>query len=480
MTRSSRFLSFAAAALLLISAVLVWKFPLANAFHYELAILSAVLVFGFSAGAGMAAGVPVRPLAWWTSVFALVPLIPAQVEQWAVQPCSQPPGFLFYFLHVVPAAICGSGAGLFSRRWQRVKWRIFLVLLLVAAASSYVLWTLYRDAPVRFHHPLFGMWPGSIYDEQVDVIPPLFWGRLEGLLAGLALWMAGLGRPRAAGMAAMAGFSLFLLAPLTGTRVTHARLRTEFAPVARTQSAAIYFHPQVSTPEQERITGLVDEAMGRILPRLGIETAPQVELFVFPSADERYRYTGARQTTYTKPWLGTAYLEPKSLAGLRGERLLEHELVHLVTAGWGPVLGLPWNIALLEGTAVALVPPAGYRLPALSRVIVENRPQLDLAQFLQFAGFWRESAAAAYPVAGAFVEWLLESRGPGALERLWRLGPGAPPPEGSWTDLAAGFRAYLETVEPVEAEKAAGKVLARRKSVFEKRCPHDLGIAGSE
>ncbi len=475
---------------------------LARAFHFELALASAVIVFAALVADGfLEPELPAGQRTLRLLLVAVIPLVPAQIEQWVRQPCDQGSGFLFYFLYTVPAAVCGAGAALAARRLTQKTWlRLLFVAGVVALPSVWILFTLYADAPVRFHHWIFGMWPGSLYDERVEVTPALYWGRLEGVLYGLLLLLAGsskgtgIYRHRVA-TACLAFVALVLLEPVTGVRVTRAGLRRRLQPVVKLESARLYFDPSVPPDVRDKVSATVGDALAAILAKLGLDRTQPVELFVFGDTEARYRATGARFTTFTKPWQGAAYLEPDALVSERGRSLLQHELTHLVTAQWGPVLGLPWNISLLEGTAVAVaqqpapVPSpdtpsaspsaassAGYRLAGLSRVVLDKKPDLDLERFLRRLGFWAESPASAYPLAGAFGEFVLETHGPGVLKNLWQLGPSDEPAGSSWKTLATEFRAYLETIEPTDDEKAAGTRIARQKSIFEKRCPHDVQV----
>lgn len=462
---------------LAVASMAVAGITLVRAFHFELALVASIIIFFAASGAAGLCSAPVSM--WQFLVILLVPLLPAQAEQWIHQPCDQESGFLFYFLYTIPALVCGAGAGRIAKRTGGRRGALFFIAS-VLLPSVWVLWTLYHDIPVRFHHWIFGMWPGSLYDEQVTLTTALWWGRLEGLLFGAALWLlSDSGHRRLTAASVSAVFVLLVvLEAYTGVRVPAGMLQARFSPAVELQGARIYFAPDVPGESRGKITARASDALQSVGEALGGLPEKPMELFVFSDPDSRYELTGARFTTYTKPWLGHAYLETGLLLSARGPVLLRHELAHLVTAPWGGFLGLPWNISLLEGTAVAVAPPAGEgRLRALARVILEKKPELVVENFLRRAGFWSESPASAYPLAGAFAEFVIESHGPVRLRELWSLGPLSEPPGSSWKQLAHEFRDYLAEAEPTEREKNVGTAFARQKSVFEKRCPHDMRIS---
>ncbi len=456
----------------LAASALVAGVTLVRAFHFELALAGAVLVY-LSAASNVLAGSK-RPAAE-TALLTLVPLVPALIEQYLRQPCDQGSGFLFYFLYTGPAAVCGAGAGLLAlRHLKGLPARAGFVLAAVLVPAVHTVWTLYHDAPVRFFHLVFGMWPGSLYDEQVAITPALWVARFEGLVFGLSLVLLASDRLRKAGVASGVLLLVLIAAePLTGVRQPLSVLRERMGPPIAADGIELYPDPDLPAEVRGEIAGIIGEAVTHVKTKLGEDQAGRIELFLFRDVERRYEITGARYTTFTKPWQGTAFLEPESLRPARGKSLLRHELTHLVTAPWGPVLGLPWNISLLEGTAVAVAPASAERLPALAKVVLEKKPGLHLENFLRSFGFWNESAAVAYPLGGAFVQFVLEAKGPDYLKTLWRLGPFAEPPGGGWKPLAAEFRGYLEKIEPSEGEKVTGTILSKRKSIFEKRCPHD-------
>jgi hypothetical protein len=127
------------------------------------------------------------------------------------------------------------------------------------------------------------------------------------------------------------------------------------------------------------------------------------------------------------------------------------QVVHLFTSEWGQ--SVPF---VKEGTAVAFqIDPTGNRIPrwngtpvhAVARTLCAERRLLPLTALIETADWRSHDPEVAYPQAGSFIRWLIDSHG---LPRLRVLFDTAPQDASS---LRATFAvAYGFTLEDAEQE----------------------------
>lgn len=478
-------------ALLAQALVLGWLLsqPLYWAFHFEYALAAnlAVLIIG-GAGAIGALSHP-RPL---TSEIAraggrilaslalafVLPLL-AQV---IVGSCDTSEGIAWFALIpgvgsvlVLGEVLCLRSLGASRRRMLVLHALVILGAALVMGARAYF------GLSFRLYNVFLGYWPGVLYDEFVPIEMPILIARAQALLLAAGLVALGGGIvlrrhvPRIAGVVFLALFALsFVQAARVGIHPWRGTVAEELG--VTFEGRYVTWYADVDSPRVRRdlplLAARADYQAERVAERLGIDPVPQMSVFLFASAESKRRVIGAAHTVVTRPWKRELYLHMSS----RTHDVLRHELVHLVSAGWAyPGVGISPNIAMLEGLAVSQQEDLdeGYSAQGLARAVLEEKPDFDLAAFLSGAAFWSLSPRVAYPMAGAFVSFLLDSNVlQGPLEDFYRTGS----PEGQdIAELADAWRAELDKApEPTGPERALARRVLAARPLHEKRCAHEV------
>ncbi len=130
-----------------------------------------------------------------------------------------------------------------------------------------------------------------------------------------------------------------------------------------------------------------------------------------------------------------------------------HEVVHLLTSGWGDPVAL-----VNEGVAVAfqidptrdLTPRwSGAALHDLARQFEQQGRLMPMARVLETAMWRAEDPNVIYPVSGSFMRWLIDARGLAAVRRLYARAAG--PSEPGAGVRAAFTEVFGESIEMLEA-----------------------------
>src|SRR5207248_653831 len=105
--------------------------------------------------------------------------------------CNLTGGALFYLVLPVLSAVTATAAGVFAgllARGRRIA--VALALAIVLASIAWGLWRFYTTPPVFAFDPFVGWFPGSLYDEELEVSRALLVARgihLLGACAALVL-----------------------------------------------------------------------------------------------------------------------------------------------------------------------------------------------------------------------------------------------------------------------------------------------------
>ena len=410
-------------------------------------------------------------------------------------PCSATAGLAFLPVLALPSAVLaaslGTLAGLAAGGRRLRAGLLYAGLAALSLGTS--LLEAWRGPAAYVLDPLLGTWPGPIYDEALSVDRRLFLSRLETLawaaaaVAAAALLARRRARPPAPGAAAgrlpapalalllslCAVGGLRLAAAATGDRATHGRIARALGGRIEGARCDLRYPSEKARAEAERLWRGCELDAAEIAGALGLPDPPRVRVWLYRSADEKRRLTGAGRTDFTKPWLREVHV----LDAPGGPASLRHELVHALA---GPVAGGPlgvparagiWvNAGLVEGLAVALDLPRGeWTAHEQARAMRDLGLLPPASRLVEPAGFLAAPPARAYAASGSLLRFLLERHGPAPVRRAYGGAPfaeafGRPLPalEADWLAFLDGIPVPPELAAEAEARFRPGGLLARR------------------
>ncbi|HUM09319.1 MAG TPA: hypothetical protein VLT82_00045 [Myxococcaceae bacterium] len=447
-------------------------------------------------GAAAARAIGAATLLLWGA--AAVPFVAAVLRAALSTRCSPFAQAAFFPLLVLPGALLAAAAGVFCRTAFPARGRaIALYALLLLASVAWTVWPLVLGPQIFAFNFFLGLFPGPLYDEALHVPASLGWFRLETVL-----WAAALGTVTAAifpapGPAqprhrarvlttlvvlALAITALEMGAVRLGFRSSDAAIRVLLGGRTETEHAEILFPREKSPEEVERLRRDVEFRVSQLARFFGAQP-PSVRVVVFRSPEEKQRWVGAGATQFTKPWLGSVFLNDAPFP----HPTLKHELAHVVAGAFGsgpfrvtsrwlvPVMGV------VEGVAVAADDPTGeLTLHAWAAGMRRLGLMPDLRGLLGPAGFWSAAPARAYSAAGSFFRWLQESQGTERLQRLLAHGDFARIYGRSLDTLVSEWERMLDTL-PLD-DSAVNRAFARfrQPSLFRRPCVREVAALAEE
>jgi tetratricopeptide (TPR) repeat protein len=432
-------------------------------------------------------------VAW---LLLLLPLALLALNALRVQPCDAWGGLAFVALGPWFSVSLAALLGVLSSLLPSVRLATLLVLALPLCNVGRAIHDFLTTPGIFAFGHLFGFFPGTLYDRQVD-LPAAWWTqRLVGSLIGAGLWSFVLsgrapdtGRLQLArlGQRPLLGGLVLLLAGLVFglARQSHALGHTTSSRhVAQTLGLVIESpHCRAIVPrelERSEAQRLAEECELRISQhekRLGVRETERVSAYFFRSTHEKRALMGAARVYIAKPWRREAYLQ---LSGFP-HPVLAHELAHVVArhAASGP-FGVPGKLfglipepTLVEGLAVALEPASRDELTphqwAKAAKAAGVAPALSA---LLGPSFLAQNQALAYTLAGSFLSYVLDTYGAEKVRRLYSSGDVPGTLGRSFPELERSWDEFLKQLPLPDQAAALARLRFERPGVFSQVCPH--------
>jgi len=452
--------------------------PLLRDFHWESAGLAS-LVSAFTAGTLSARG-RWRTARLFRNIASLLIgwVLPLLIYALSTG-CFSLDGLGFWLLGPVPSMLFGAAVGR-TVRLSGIRFPALLsTLILLGCALVPVVYQLLSYPQLYIFNHVWSYWPGPIYDELVPLDHRLFIYRGITLLWVVALWalpamMSSIRYRSVVLFSAIALLFCYLNLANWGLIAPEERLIRELGSIHQTEHFTIVYDGAALDPMQiEQIARQHEHHLEEITGALEVDREVyrenRIHSYIYAHASQKKRLTGAGQTSYVPVWLS----DQTHIALEHLNRVLRHELVHVVARQFGNRFGASMSIGLVEGLAVALDPDrhnhTTHQLVAASEEWPEAR---ELAQLFAPAGFYSSSGAVSYLVSGSFVSHLLAHYPVDLFKTAYRTGD----LEHAYSpldleELTRSWHRRLEQTEVDDDIRRRSVTLFQTPSLFEKPCP---------
>lgn len=345
-------------------------------------------------------------------------------------------------------------------------------LVLVWLILGLPLLEFFRSPVVYFYNPIWGYWPGPIYDEQIQFPPQFLFYRFYIVIWAFLLYELQQNQPDYKRIALI--FStlmvMFLNFRSLGVMRTSTELGAALNQVKSLENLTIHYH-------QPGLDSLTAEAFLReavfhwqdLQQELGINDNRDVQIFIYNHAWHKKELTGAKFTQYTPVWLSDhqVHVDAQSFRSV-----IRHELVHVLAKNWSnSIINANWNIGLVEGLATAFDPDVATDYTLQEFVAAGGIPsQEEMQTLFSFWGFYSYSSTNAYYKTGAFIQFLAQT-GHGSLFRdLYH----DTKPKPSLDSLIFHWQRFLAEIKPDSQAQKEAQIAFESPSLFQKKCPRKI------
>lgn len=405
------------------------KFPLTNIFGYEYSAANALLI-SFLSGIYVISLFrsnlpPELQQNHWKKSFAvyfivilLIPAVIAVMHSYSGLKCPLKEGFVFYSILTVPSIIIGGGLGAFAYIYFKKIAHLFFVIIYLLILSI-TFFELYLNPQVYFFNPIFGYFPGTIYDEAIlagaklisyRILNLLYFGILLITLYKYNFRLITLTKKFIFILAVFVPALFLYLSPTFGYSTTFTKLQSELKNHISTEHFEIYFAPGIDNTLMKSISLQHEYYYTELSGFFNIVPKEKIRSYVFRDSDQKKELFGSKNADVAKPWQYAAYTSYDDY-----NRTLRHEIAHCFTAGFGTGLFklADWfNPALIEGAAVAADPFYGENtVDYMAALAYHNDFHVNIGALFNSFRFFTNASSLSYIYAGSFSRYLIRNFG---------------------------------------------------------------------
>ncbi len=425
-----RFLIFA----LIIINLFLTSLPLTNTLGYEISVINGIFFFLSSGFITLRLCKRenhkkfIRMIYEKRRIFLSIITIPffiSLISSVVAAKCPLSDGIIFYITIAVPAAFFGSAAGFFSTAISK-KYSFLLFLFLFFAILFLALIEFFRYPQIYFYNPIFGFYPGTIYDEDLSVNHILVAYRVFNLafFIGVVAVSEHLFEKNNLTKIAANLFLIivivifFYLKPTLQFSSDTNRLIKNLTKSVQTESFRIHFPASNSSEKPEYAALLHEYYLDQIKTYLKITSNERIDSYIFQNRDQKRILLGAGNADIAKPWLNQIYLNSTNY-----EETLKHELVHVIGGSFGSTpfkVANDFNPSLIEGLAMTVENNYdGYPVHYMAKLAELAGYKFPIEELFRGFAFFTKTSSISYIYSGSFLKYLADSYGVDKIKKLY-------------------------------------------------------------
>ncbi|MHB8579571.1 MAG: hypothetical protein ACYDA4_06885 [Ignavibacteriaceae bacterium] len=429
------FLSIYLSLIILIDLLLQYL-PLTNVFGYEFSAVNSILLSFLSAvyfisvykksGDVEERKSLIKNLTIGFLSFIFLPLIISITHSIFSISCSFWDGLLFYTVLAIPSIIIGASLGLISININK-KFPILIFVLLFLAILCIPLFEFYFNPQIYFYNPIFGFFPGTIYDEGLNVgyrliiyrlLNSIYFGTVFLVLFNNRLSLTKLKRTLFLIGALLIAAIFLCLSPQFRFSTNFNKLNSVLKNEVDTGHFIIHFSAQID-PNLLKAVCLSHEFYYSELSKFfGYEMPGKINSYIFLNDEQKKELIGSANADIAKPWLSCSFTSLNDY-----EETLRHEIAHCFTSRFGVGIfkiagGI--NPALIEGAAVAGDPYFDeHSIDFMAALAYKNGYKINIPSLYGGFSFYTQTSSLSYVYAGSFSKYLISNFGINKFEKFY-------------------------------------------------------------
>ncbi len=486
-------------AIVLVVSIVLTFFPLIGTLGFEFSAVSAVLLSFLTVivsaslisseqsrkGSKKRLLAPLGSIYFLNFLLLLSAFIVGLLSSLFKEDCYIKEGALFFLLIPTISVFFSTSVGLFVGYFFGRK-GIFIGLITILIIALYALWKLYYGISIFVYNPVFGFFPGPLYDEAIPITLSLIVSRITVLFYGISLLLA---------LRIASGFrhsqiriwDMFVLVVLIiGISVVHMNesnigisytrdyiTQNILSGSIETENFVIYYPPgEHDTKKIELIAMDHEWKYKQLKEALNLDSTQKIKSYIYPDIKTRKKLTGAGETTIANPIHNEIHLIYDSFP----HPVLKHELVHVMAGEFGnDVLKLSPKIGLLEGIAVAVDWRGQRYTPHQWAKVMLEMGIAPRIQDIVGLGFWYSSAGVSYTLMGSFSRYLIDTYGIEKFKSAYKTGNFSSYGK-NVNELSEEWQEFIITIQTPPETKAIAEARFSRPGIFQATCPRKVAV----
>ncbi len=410
--------------------------PLTNVLGYEYSAANSILLSLLSAlylirvykrfGNNGNKKVLIRYLTVGFLSFILLPLLISITHSIFSISCSICDGLLFYTVLTIPSIIVGASLGLISLNLNK-RFPVPIFILLYIAILSIPFFEFYFNPQIYFYNAIFGFFPGTIYDEGLDVgssliiyrlLNTIFFGTLYILLINKGISVSKLRSYLLMVTALIISVVFLFVSPAFNFSTNFGKLNNALKNEVVTQHFVIHFSEQINPDLLNAVCLSHEYYYAELSKFFGFKMTHRINSYIFYDNAQKKVLIGSANADIAKPWLRCTFT---SLSDY-GETL-RHEIAHCFTSKFGrgifKIAG-GMNPALIEGAAVAGDPYYDeHSIDYMAALAYRESYRINLPELYRGFSFYTQTSSLSYVYAGSFSKYLISNYGIKKFENFY-------------------------------------------------------------
>lgn len=459
--------------------------PLTNTLGYELSVVNGILLFllnGFIV-------IKLFKKGNNTNFFELIiknkktffilnvlPFIISLISSIIISKCPITDGVYFYLTITIPASFFGIATGYFAFTLSK-KYSIlfFLVLFFLILFSAVIEFFIYPQ--IYFYNPIFGFYPGTIYDEDLTVDRILIAYRIFNFaffvgLVAISNYLLVKDKINKIFVSLLLIIIIVIFSYLKPTLLFSSdtnRLEINLNKSIQTESFQIHFSPSTNDREIEYAAILHEYYLDQIKINLQIRTNKRIDSYIFKDRNQKRLILGAGNADIAKPWLNQIYLNSSNY-----EKTLKHELVHVLGRNFGTTpfkVADNFNPSLIEGFAMAIENNYdGYPVHYMAKLAYQAGYKVQIDKLFRGLNFFIKVSSISYIYSGSFVKYLSDKYGIDKIKILYGDSNFHKIFGKSISALAQEYDGFLKNYQ-IDFNKFKAQLYFGGSTIFKKFCP---------
>ncbi len=417
-----------------------------------------------------------KTLIFTFALFLFFPLLISSVHSAFTINCSLCEGLQFYFTLTLPSVLTGAALGFFVKTFSK-KFAIIKFIILYLIILLIPLFEFYFNPQIFFYNPLFGFYPGTIYDEGLSVDLKLVVYRLLNIFFFSILFLIShkiyfnrskITRKSFFTFSILISVLFIYLSPRFGYSTDFARMTAHLNKKIETPHFVIHYSSEINEKLIKAIALHHEYYYSQLSFFFRTKMNEKITSFIFKDSEQKKLLLGTENADIAKPWLKYCFTVYDNY-----ESTLRHEIAHVISGNFGTnILKVAENInpSLIEGIAVSADPfYAEYDIHYMAALAYHNGYKINLQNLFSGFSFLTNASSLSYIYSGSFVKYLVESYGIDKIKKLYSDINFNKIYKKSLAELQKDYFNFLESI-PAKNQDAAFYFFGRQ-SIFSKVCP---------
>ncbi len=410
------------------------------------------------------------------TVFFVIPLVISVTNTLLFQICPPYDGILFYVVFVLPAMLVGVSLGAaVLNSFNKFNTLIYILLYLLILLLSLI--EIYFRPQIYLYHSIFTFFPGTMYDDLIEVDSKLFLFRCFSLLPFLIVLLYTLNLKNHSvriKLLPVVGLLIlysiyFLLKPQLGFSTTENVLKKKLIGQAVTPNFIINYPASISEDQVNNLILHHEFYFKKLTEQTAIDYENKIQSFVFQSREQKRKLFGAGNADVAKPWLNQIYTQYESF-----NTSLKHEMSHIFASKVGSTIfkvADNLNPSMIEGYAMAVENNySGYDIHFLAKVAKSAGYQFPIPDLFEGFNFLGGTSSISYIYAGSFIKFIADEYGIDKVNLLYSDLNFRHHLNRELDELSVEYNDFLDDLT-YQPDSSKAQLFFGRQSLFKRNCP---------